>query len=68
MAKLSLVIISETSRGRGESHDPYREVKQFWSINGDLLGEIDSLAPQYDRCTGEWVCPKWMKTKAEKKL
>ena len=61
MAHLQQVIICEDRRGSGKEHDPVRYVKQFWSTAGDLLGECDPLAPEYDRVSGEWVLKAWMK-------
>ena len=63
MAILEPIIIVSTERGKGILSDPIRKVRQLWSRDGVLLGEFDSLAPQYDICKGEWLCPKWMKIK-----
>lgn len=30
-------------RGEGTDKDPIRRIEQFWSINGELLWEIDPL-------------------------
>jgi hypothetical protein len=41
MAKVILVIETEDRRGLGKSDDPVRLVKQYWSIDGRLLAEVD---------------------------
>lgn len=70
MAHMQEIIIAEISRGCGESYDPYREVTQFWTKDGKLLGEVDLIQPEYDVVTAEWIIPAWMKTrtKGEKEL
>lgn len=61
MAHLQKIIITEQRVGRGTERDPTRMVTQFFSTEGELLGETDPLAPQYDTCKSEWIYPAWMK-------
>lgn len=65
MAHLQEIIVTETSRGRGEEHDPHRNVIQFWSKDGQLMSESDPCQPQYDSCKSEWIIPARMKTRVE---
>ena len=62
MAKCIRVIEAETSRGRGEPHDPYRNVTQYFDCDGELLAEVDPIAPEYSRTEGKWILKAWMKT------
>lgn len=41
-AKVIQVIETFDNRGRGTNEDPVRNVKQFWSFDGELLMEDDS--------------------------
>jgi hypothetical protein len=34
-----------TSAGTGDAADPVRTVTQYWSTEGQLLAEVDDLAP-----------------------
>ena len=63
MAHLQNVIIAEQRLGRGTDQDPIRMVSQIFSTDGELIGEIDPIAPQYDPCKSEWVVPSWMQTR-----
>lgn len=36
------IITTLRHRGRGAEHDPVRVVRQFWSLQGELLGEVDT--------------------------
>ena len=63
MAHIQNVIITEQRVGRGSEQDPFRMVTQFFSTDGELLGEVDPLSPQYDPCKSEWVVKAWMKTR-----
>ena len=46
MAKLIQVIESSTKRGLGQdSHDPVRQVQQFFSTDGEMLAENDCGMP-----------------------
>lgn len=40
-ARLELIIVTTSKRGRGTDDDPVRLVKQYWSISGVLLFEND---------------------------
>ena len=40
-AKLILVIATESLRGQGTEEDPVRIVKQYWSLDGEMLAEAD---------------------------
>jgi len=51
------------NRGRGTEHDCFRCVTRFWTKGGDLLGEVDPVAPVYDPVDGAWMIRAWMKTK-----
>jgi hypothetical protein len=62
MAYLREVIICDVRRGSGDDHDPIRPVVQFWTKDGELLGEVDQLSPQY-KYDGTWIAPAWMKIK-----
>jgi hypothetical protein len=42
MAKLIQVIEAETLRGTGVDADPFREVYQLWTLEGELIHEYDS--------------------------
>lgn len=60
MIKLQEVIIAEEKRiGTGKPEDPVRIVKQFWSKEGDLLGEVDPLAPVRCPKDGSFIAPRW---------
>lgn len=41
-ARLIEVIEVITTRGKGVQGDPVREVRQYWSKEGELLAECDS--------------------------
>lgn len=41
------VIITEIKRGSGTVKDAVRKVRQIWSKEGKLLGELDPLSPVY---------------------
>jgi hypothetical protein len=41
LAKLITVIESEEMRGNGKDDTPYRKVRQFWTVDGELLVEQD---------------------------
>ena len=61
MAKLIQVIDTEILRGIGTGGTVRRQVKQYWTPDGELLAECDPCGPFYDR--GEWVLPAWAKTR-----
>lgn len=42
-AKIEPVIVTKTLKGSGTKNDPFREVVQYWSLDGNLLFEKDSL-------------------------
>ncbi|MHC4413636.1 MAG: carboxypeptidase [Planctomycetota bacterium] len=44
MAKIRIVIETQAARGAGTDEDPVRTVYQYWSLEGKLLAEDDSLA------------------------
>ena len=37
--KVVSVIQAVTKKGSGTENDPYREVVQYWTLNGELLSE-----------------------------
>lgn len=41
MAKVIQVIETEITRGKGVTGDIYRGVKQYWTLEGVLLAEVD---------------------------
>jgi hypothetical protein len=43
-AKVIQVVYTEALRGSGADHDPYRCVKAYWSLDGELLAECDPTA------------------------
>lgn len=45
-AKLEQVIVTRALKGSGTENDPFREVVQYWSIDGKLLFENDFLTIQ----------------------
>lgn len=36
-AKVIQVIVTESLEGRGTADSPYRVIKQYWSLDGELL-------------------------------
>ena len=42
-AKVIEVIIVKAGRGTGTVEDPFRIVRQYWSLEGDLLAEDDII-------------------------
>lgn len=46
MAKIVMLIETELPRGRGVWPDPVRTVRQWWSVNGDLVVEHDPGAEE----------------------
>lgn len=40
-AKIEQVIVTKALRGTGTEDDKYREVTQYWSLDGKLLAEKD---------------------------
>jgi hypothetical protein len=36
-----------TRRGDGTTDDPVRLIKQYWTLDGELLAEVDHWAAQY---------------------
>ena len=38
-AKIEQVIVTKALKGSGTENDPYREVVQYWSLDGKLLFE-----------------------------
>lgn len=38
-AKIEQVIVTRALKGSGTENDPYREVVQYWSFDGELLFE-----------------------------
>ncbi len=44
-ARVIQVIVTELERrGMGTEKDPVRRVRQYWSLDGKLLAEVDSWA------------------------
>lgn len=41
--KLVQVIMTEAARGEGTKEDPCRPVTQYWTIDGELIGERDEV-------------------------
>ena len=41
MAQVIKLIISDDLRGKGVEGDPYRRVKQLWTLDGVLIAEDD---------------------------
>ena len=50
-AKLVKVIEAKITRGSGKEGDPYREVTQYWSLDGKLLAEVDPVLDLLERET-----------------
>lgn len=48
-ASTETVIITAARRGDGSKEAPYREVRQYWSMQGDILAELD---PMHDPSDG----------------
>ncbi|MBR2503296.1 MAG: carboxypeptidase [Oscillospiraceae bacterium] len=40
-AKIIPVIVTESLRGMGTEYDTVRTVKQYWSLEGEMLAEND---------------------------
>lgn len=49
MAKLIQVIEADVYRGSGTSGDPGRIARQYWSVDGQLLAEVDTPPLQRPR-------------------
>jgi len=47
MAKVVQVIETEITRGEGVTFDRCRKVMQYWSLDGQLLAEVDPCSPNY---------------------
>lgn len=48
-ARVIKVIESDlTVRGSGTEADPYRRVRQYFSLDGELLAEVDELRDRED--------------------
>ena len=41
MAKMISVIETTIMRGTGDQHRPHRTVRQYWTLEGALLAEVD---------------------------
>ncbi|WP_295238264.1 hypothetical protein [Veillonella sp.] len=41
--KAMVVIETKSTKGNGTKEDPVRVIKQYWSLNGELLAEKDTL-------------------------
>lgn len=49
-ARVIKVIVTELEqRGDGTTADPYRRVRQYWSLDGKLLAEVDHFKLRRDR-------------------
>lgn len=59
MAKVIQVIESETLRGNG-STTIMRGVKQYWTLDGDLLAEVDPCAKLVVEDTAEHVRKRYV--------
>lgn len=42
MANIEVVIKTIFRKGNGTENDPYREVVQYWTLDGELLCEKDN--------------------------
>ena len=40
-AKIEQLIVTKSTKGAGTESDPYREVTQYWTLDGKLLFEDD---------------------------
>lgn len=40
-AKIEQVIVTKALKGSGTENDPFREVVQYWTLDGKFLGELD---------------------------
>lgn len=48
-AKLIKVLVTTlTLKGNGKKDDPYRRITQYWSLEGELLAEVDPLPEEYE--------------------
>jgi len=48
MAKLVVLIESETTRGEGKDEsDMCRRVRQYFTVSGELVAEVDPCQPRY---------------------
>lgn len=55
-AKVIQVIVTDDLRGRGIESDPFRRVTQYFTLDGELLAEVDTCkGPQ--KATGHMVLP-----------
>lgn len=53
-----VIQVIETSleqRGRGVEDDPIRRVRQFWTLDGELLAEVDPCQPATESPLGRSV-------------
>lgn len=41
MARVVQMIETDNRRGTGVDHDPYRTVRQWWTLDGKLVVELD---------------------------
>lgn len=62
MAKVIQVIETATLRGHGVIHDRYRQVTEYWSLDGTLLAEVDPCAPRYfhSSADGDFTDAGWV--------
>jgi len=68
MAVLKVLIVAEQFVGRGEKHDPARMITQFWTPDGQLVGEVDPFAPKRCARTGEWLLTPEQRSRVEEDL
>ncbi len=45
---IKVVETTLTRRGRGTRDSPVRVVTQYWSLEGELLAEVDPSVPTHD--------------------
>lgn len=48
MIKLMQVICAEITKGKGTEENPVRIVIQYWSVDGELLAEVDPFQGNTD--------------------
>ncbi len=55
MSARLIQVIETTLATRGDGKEtPYRHIKQYWSLEGELLAEVDPMAEIYEPDFEEW--------------
>ena len=48
-SSIAMTICTEITRGDGSAEDPVRICRQYWTLDGHLIAELDS-------CQAFWIC------------